>query len=173
MDPARTSELLYVALADEALAFLDVRDHDSFAHRELVEIIYRNWPAALDRYWLKGILPSHPSSEPTDAQRAIARRNGVGTFITIDGKVFGAMGGGYVTTGMSVQAVQWADRLVWYAGEWQRTLIADGENVIRAVNAQTKNVLTELQLSLVFENRTMFVVERQVSTKFDQFSINF
>jgi hypothetical protein len=122
---------------------------------------------------LNGISAPPPSAEPTDRDRERARHRGVGTFVTIDGKIYIPMGGGYSASGMSVQAVTWADRLLDYARRWQRALTADAAAVLVEMNAKTGRSLAELHLALEFEQRTMSVVERQVPAKFSQYSLKF
>lgn len=93
--PRSGHHLLALVEHDVAL-FIDALPHlkgAQYADLDLLKTVKRCWPGYLDRYEIKGVLPD---KNRTDAEHYELRRNGVGTFVYIDGKA-------YMGPGMGVQ----------------------------------------------------------------------
>ena len=100
---ARTSQLLFAVVFDNAIACIDVGDHGSMEDRSLIEAFVRSWPDAAERYRLKGLLPG--SSQLSAADIRHLRVGGVSSPLVVDGAVY--MPGG-ITTASTPMNVSWA-----------------------------------------------------------------
>lgn len=109
--PGRGSELLYVWTTDDALRFIDLRDHNAMADVDLLEIVLSDWPEQLEPYQLRGMRGSYDGSNPSAKELNEARRAGVQPLVTLsNGKLYAPRGGGLTTAGgSSGRAVSDAD----------------------------------------------------------------
>jgi DNA replication protein DnaC len=85
-------------------------------------------------------------------------------FGTKDGTIYGLLGGGYATSGVSLAAMVYADRVMnmaWNLEDWHKQHADDARDLIKAKLGQT---LDELQLELrIFEtDMEMQIVEKLV-----------
>ena len=52
----RTGPVLFALVTDDAFYLIDVKGHGSWANKDLVEIVHRNWPHLIARFKLNGVL---------------------------------------------------------------------------------------------------------------------
>lgn len=96
----RTDDLLFAAFTDEDAYLLGIYPHGSWALRELVEILVREWPDnSVVNASLSGVKPVRSISEEEHVQ---LRKGGVATLIEVDDKVV-MPGLGMTTAGTPVR----------------------------------------------------------------------
>lgn len=164
-------ELLFVALADTTMAFVDLRDHKAFEDPELLAVMQRNWPDALAQYRQAGV--GRLYTIPTKTDLARARHVGMNMMPVINGVVYGQMGWGQVTSGFPLDALMRADNLFTMAGRWMRWLEAEAEAIVRDINAARGTALRELHCCLAFDDRIMTVVETEAPVRIDNLKYRF
>ena len=103
---SRSNYLLFVFFTEKDAYFIQIYPHKEkyvFAKDEMMHIIDRNWSGLISRFSINGIL----SETITDKDRAMLRKCGISTFTDMgDGKIYGNIGGGYASNGISIEAVR-------------------------------------------------------------------
>ena len=85
-----------------------------------MHIIDRNWSNLISRFSINGIL----SEAITDKERAMLRKGGISTFTDMgNGKIYGNIGGGYASNGISIEAVCNADYWKTKMQNYQKIII--------------------------------------------------
>jgi hypothetical protein len=103
----RTGPLLFARFTVADAFFIAIGPHGAFADLQLVEILERNWPEQVPM--LPGIA-SRSGTNPTSAEIAQARRDGVVALVNIGGRVVFPMGGGVTTARVGADVVSMMDR---------------------------------------------------------------
>lgn len=152
---SRTPELLYARVSEDAIYFIQITDHMGFAEQELLEIIYRNWPALIDAE-----LPLLPAPEmPTAAETAQLRKAGIVTAIRLsNGKLYLPYKGGFTTSGTSVKVM---DRISQIR-RWIRAL-QQSTYAYLAPHRRLDPVASDFHLSV--EARGYFAVNSKTSVR--------
>lgn len=123
-------ELLYAWVLEAEFLMLDVRDHHSFADDALVAIMVANWPEKMARFRMASIRPS--PNPPTPGERKKARQRVTMFTQGPDGAMYMPPGGGCATSGISIVAVDRADRLCNRVDELEQWTRTAGEAQLRA-----------------------------------------
>jgi hypothetical protein len=144
----RTGPLLFARVTDEHFYMINVMKHQNWTNRNLIEILHANWPESIAGYRLQGI--KGPSYSEDDLKRF--RKGGVMTCIEVsDGTVYAPPGGGYASTGVSIEVVRQCHYLkneTLGLGQWVTqnadTLVADAR-----AQAQELKIGPQLRFRLV------------------------
>jgi hypothetical protein len=97
----RTGPLLFARVSDTYFYFIDVAHHGDWTRQRLVEIVHNNWPDSLSDHRIPGALGLE--YRPSDDDIRDLRRADVDIAIQVsDGMVYHSIGGGYNTSGLSV-----------------------------------------------------------------------
>jgi hypothetical protein len=105
-----TSDLLFVLVEDDAIYFIDVFNHKSFASEEPFRIAEKNWPSLFDRFVAVGLTDNGAS---TPEERATVRRNGGNVLMVgASGRLYWPPGGGIAASGIARGMVTSADRML-------------------------------------------------------------
>jgi hypothetical protein len=108
----RTGPLLFARVTDTHFYLIDVPHHGDWTQQRLVEIMHNNWPDSLSDHCIPGALGLE--YRPSDDDIRDLRRAGVDIAIQVsDGTVYHSMGGGYTTSGLSVD-VRTTCNSYWY-----------------------------------------------------------
>jgi hypothetical protein len=108
----RSGWLLFCINAGDEVGFIDIRDHnepDLFANLELIETIARSWPDLMERHRVKHVLPGR--GNPTAHETVQLRRAGVTTFVTLNGNIYAAPGGGVTSAATATRTSMIAIRM--------------------------------------------------------------
>jgi hypothetical protein len=104
--PDRTGDLVYAIVDWDDVFVVAIKGHSSFAERELLEIVYREWPQRLEGFRCKGVLGTEHGPRSDDDIR-ILRQAGISVLHDLgNGVVLFSPGGGYASDGTSTQAVR-------------------------------------------------------------------
>lgn len=108
----RTGPLLFARVTDTHFYLIDVLNHGDWTRQRLVEIVHNNWPDSLSNHKYPGALGLEYKPSDDDIRRL--RRAGVDIAIQVsDGTVYGSIGGGYTTSGLSADVVSTCNSY-WY-----------------------------------------------------------
>jgi hypothetical protein len=133
----RSGPLLFARITEDDVCFIDVRAHGAWTSLSLLQTVHANWPDSLERFRLRGVVGlAYPPGEgpPTDAQISQLRRANVNVLHELSpSQVYAPAGGGYATSGMSINVVRVNDALV-------RSL-RDTEDAVRQFEDQFRNQL--------------------------------
>lgn len=99
----RTGPVLFAYVTENELYAIDVMKHDDWARQRLLEITHRNWPQLIQHYRTPSGV--RLAMVPTDQDIKNLRRGHDQSATQIDGIAYYPLGGGYVTSGESLQVV--------------------------------------------------------------------
>ncbi|WP_147456097.1 hypothetical protein [Leptospira stimsonii] len=105
--------LLFIFFSPECAYLIDIRPHKEryvFAKKELIKILYSNWPEILEPYRLWGVGPD--SLNLNEENRQKFRNLGLNRMITIEDKVYVPIGGGISSNGTNIMDVFEVDRIL-------------------------------------------------------------
>ncbi|UPL51270.1 hypothetical protein [Hymenobacter sublimis] len=106
----RTEPVLFAWVANNAVYMLGLYPHGAWSQQEVLQVLYRNWPALLSPYTIKGASLTHVL---TDQEVAQARKAGVTVaFQVAEGVAVVPPGGGMPTSKHSFRAVRDNDKLL-------------------------------------------------------------
>ncbi|MCI0152322.1 hypothetical protein KNO81_41740, partial [Paraburkholderia sediminicola] len=98
----RAPFVLFAIFGADYAFFVDVRSHLEdflFAREELINTVARSWPAYVEPFELKGILP--PKASYSDEERDQLRKAGIEPMLMLDGKASFAPGQGVTSAATS------------------------------------------------------------------------
>ncbi|MHB1654649.1 MAG: hypothetical protein ACYCVD_19680 [Desulfitobacteriaceae bacterium] len=99
----RTGPVLFARFDDSNAYFINVMPHGTWSNQEMPKILHSNWPNSISHYRLKS---DGVEVNLTDAEINMARKGNVQTIIEVQhGVVYAPIGGGYTTSGISIDAV--------------------------------------------------------------------
>lgn len=121
------SWLLFCIFVGNTVGFIDIRQHEDeyvFSDQDLIKTVKESWPDYMERFRLKGILPSREGFSNVEISNL--RANGVCSPICIDDDVYMGPGMGVSTASTSTLVTTQADRVL----DWIDSLaaLADDEN---------------------------------------------
>jgi hypothetical protein len=122
---ARSDWLLFCLILRNEVGLIDVRPHgkaEAFSEPEIIRQMFKDWPAYMEQYELKGLLPSKHSLDAHTIQAL--RRGGVNGSLEYKGKVYMPPGGGVTAASTPTRLSLLCDRIVIYVRELAR-LAAD------------------------------------------------
>lgn len=100
----RSGPVLFAIFRPDDVFFIDIRDHEGWSDKSLLEIVNRNWPELIEPYRIKGI---KPEVSLTANEIISTRKAGINTIIELsDGKSLFLIGGGLTTAKTSLAAVE-------------------------------------------------------------------
>jgi hypothetical protein len=146
-----TNELLFAVACDDALYFIDVLDHGSFAEQRLFDIVVANWPDLFERYRVPTIVLGRDPTQRTSAEdRAVARRNGINAMtMGPDGCAYVSPGGGIATNRSSSWPREQADRILDAIEAEYGQCLAHAQEIAGKIFVATGRKLDVLDLKLI------------------------
>jgi hypothetical protein len=164
----RTRDLLFGIVTENQLLLIDVRDHKSFADKELLEIVHRNWREVLAPWRLDDW-----SVDPEDVNEdhAATRRSRFTVLTSLsDGTVYAPLGGGVMFDKHGTASIVKGEvnRLRQRAYDLQQGCVRNEGQFLALAAAQGKPVdRARFELRVVEEDGTLHLVpcEMNVGTK--------
>ncbi|TGK18855.1 hypothetical protein [Leptospira stimsonii] len=129
---SRGDYLLFVIFPPDEAGFLDIRRHDEkrlFEKKDYIQIIYNNWPKALDPFILKGFNQTY-TEEALEKSRRKFRKIGANLMVEINGKLFAPPGGGFNSGGGSANDIIIMDKYQEYLLSIQHIFNEDDNFII-------------------------------------------
>jgi len=144
---ARTGPLLF-ARFDEANAYLiNVMPHGSWTNKEMVKVIYRNWPTTIESFRVRGIVDITEDHNEDEIQAL--RRMGVTYLVKMDnGAILAPIGGGYMSTGLSTDVLRECDYNSKLIRQFEKSIKSGLERLIRYIKEQGLSLPKELEFKL-------------------------
>jgi hypothetical protein len=144
-----TKELLFVMVTDDALHFIDVGDHEDWADDHLFAIVETNWPELLADALLPGVSSDGSvGSVLTPEARLMLREKFTLATVGPSGRVYSAVGGGQVTTGLNFEVRRRADHVLRRLHELEQAHKSQGDEIAAKLAPRAGTALTELRLRL-------------------------
>lgn len=127
----RTEPVLFAVFRPNDVYFVDVRDHEGWSDKELLEIINRNWPELLSIYRMTDV---KPETTFTEEDITSLRKAGVNTFHELsDGNSYLSMGGGITTAGTSQEAVRTYIEIIRMLGDIEKQIRKNSKYLVTQV----------------------------------------
>ncbi|MHB2025136.1 MAG: hypothetical protein ACYCPQ_00650 [Elusimicrobiota bacterium] len=155
----RSNRLLFSRITDDRVYLIDVMQHGDWAKQKLVEIIHSNWPDSIERFRLKGI---HAQSL-SDEDIAKCRKAGVEPGVSAGGNMYFPFGGGYVSTGVSADAVMFHDAISKQLRRLEEHVKLSPELLIDAAKKQGIPLKSPLALRLLIGTGGEFLLRDEPS----------
>ncbi|MEJ3599189.1 hypothetical protein WFH67_01435 [Vibrio vulnificus] len=108
----RSDWLLFALVYRNSVFCIDVLPHsekDIFSRKQMLEVVYGNWPSLLEPYEMKGVVAGNNWS---DSEIAELRNAGISSSYLIGGKVFIPNGLGLTTAAVPVKNINMAQNVV-------------------------------------------------------------
>lgn len=170
----RTGPLLFVYFTERKAYFIDIMEHGDWAKKEIIEIIHKNWPEIIKSHKLKGI--EGMKYKPTEKNRKEFRNAGLSTFVELDdGTVYAPIGGGYSTTGLSIDVVRlcimYKNKLEQHEDYFKNNL----EEIVSTIKNHKGSLPDKLDFTLDIdrEKEVFYVVETNSKIKFNIGNLEF
>lgn len=157
----RTGPLLFARFDRSNAYLLGVFDHGHWSDQSLIQLIHDNWPDSIKNFRVQNIISGQ---QLTDENIATLRKKNINGQITVsDGTLYGAIGGGYVTSGKSLNVVMISDRFTLRLQEMQKA-VADNIDQIKASAIESKFSWPENPcFKLVIQDGNFYALETNTS----------
>jgi len=142
-----TEIVLFAFVRGDVVHCIGFFDHESWSKIEVLEILQRNWPQAVEHARVKGNVTGY---EVTDEGRAKLRAAGAQILNIVNGAVFAPVGGGYSVAGTSLQAHKQADRAILLVDEHEKRVRENIAAIVRAFETAGRTVGTPPTFHLGF-----------------------
>jgi hypothetical protein len=127
----RTGPVLFAIFRKDDVYFIDIRDHEGWSDKNLLEIVNRNWPELLSIYKMEGVKPE-TSFDENDITSL--RKSGVNTFHELsDGNSYLSMGGGITSAGTSMMAIRSYVKMVRMLNDIKTNIKANAKYLVSHV----------------------------------------
>ncbi len=158
---SRSNYLLFVFFTEKDAYFIQIYPHNEkfvFAKEEMMHIIDRNWSELISRFSINGIL----SETITDKDRAMLRKSGISTLTEVgNGKMYCSIGGGYASSGISLEAVRNADHWKNKMQNYQKIIIDNLAGFFDCIIKNNKPISTQLCFKMLsITDNSILVAER-------------
>jgi hypothetical protein len=161
----RTGPILFVRFLRDRALFVGVFEHKAtpapFCDIRVLETFWANWPEEMARYELRGIAPSRSagSGAHTDIDLERSRRGGIQGMVTIDGRVFGPMGGGISTAGSSIEVVTVMDRWRFIVADFETKVAESKAQIFETASAAGVELVRPVKMRMVIRSNGSAFVE--------------
>lgn len=143
-----TEVVLFAFVRGDVVHCIGFFDHESWSKIEVLEILQRNWPHAVEHARVKGVVGLE--YEVTDEDRAKLRAAGAVTLNVVNGVVYAPVGGGYSTAKTSMEAQKQADRAILSVDVYEKHVRENIAAIVRDFEAAGCNVGTPPTFRLGF-----------------------
>lgn len=162
------SWLLFCIFSGNAVGFIDIRRHGDdglFSDQDMIRIVKDSWPDFMERFKLKGILPSE--SHVTNSELNSLRKSGINCLTCIDGETYLGPGMGITSASTPLLVTKKANRIL----DWIDSLaiLAADENGQLQKEVKRLGVRKpEFELCLTPKGLAIFEAEANVAFTFSK-----
>jgi len=163
---ARTGPLLFARVTSDHFYVIAVMEHGSWSQKSLLEILHTNWPESLKDYRLRGIIGL--SQEPSEDDLQEFRKHGVMALVQLsDGTIYGPIGGGYATSGVSIEVVRQCDYFKHLTRQLEQWVTKNADRLVSVARDRGARIGPRLHFRLVeFSAKQASVLEENSRTVF-------
>jgi hypothetical protein len=140
--------LLYVAVDDEELYFVDIGTHSEFGHRRFFDIANRNWPHLYARDRLDMVVDIDGDAPEQRPRRQQGRGKLTQLIRGEDGCAY-LPGGGQMLSGLSAEVARRADMTCNAVVQFQQYVKDNADAIARTIEERRKLKLDVLKMRLV------------------------
>lgn len=162
----RTGPLLYVRFDDKKAYFINVFSHDDWANQDVIKIIHENWPESISKFILRGVT-SVEKNFSNEEYRSL-RNAGVSLLISIEpGVIYALLGGGYATSGTSLEVITTCDRIRKSLRESEKYVKENIKYLESLANEKGISLEEEINFGLIIkENNKIFAYDKKSDFEF-------
>lgn len=154
----RTGPPLFARVTDTHFYLIDILNHGDWAQQRLVEIMHNNWPDSLSDHRYPGGL--RPQFRPSDDDIRLLRRAGVDTAIQVsDGTVYGSIGGGYSTSGLSADVARTCNSYWYFFRECEAYVKQHIQELIEIARHHGVEIAAPFSFRLGLDNDNVYAIE--------------
>jgi hypothetical protein len=169
----RTRHVLFSRFDSDNAYFINVLAHGVWASQEFVSILHHNWPASISRFRLPNVIGLEiPLS---DSNMSELRRGNVVTPVEVEeGVVYGPIGGGFSSNGLSSDVVRQADYMKRRLRDFETAVISNVDEIRSAAREAGVSLPEPLLFKLHIEDNVAYAVESRgelcikIGTVFDE-----
>ncbi|WP_338834331.1 hypothetical protein MHLNE_06900 [Moorella humiferrea] len=155
----RTREVLFVRFDEENAYFINVMPHGTWSEQELVRVIHRNWPKSIKRFRLNGVIGTEFKLSNEDIEKL--RKAGVVTLVEVEkGVVYAPIGGGYATSGVSVEVVTTSDYFSNRVRQLEKYIIDNIDQIVIKMKSINMSVSENVEFVLLLERNEAVALEK-------------
>ena len=156
---ARTGPLLFARVEREHFYALAVMTHHSFAERELVNILHRDFPSTIEAHKIRHLDVPPPL---TNEEHKGLRTAGVMCAVTVDdGTGYMMIGGGCTSAGTGLSARRRAQDLVHFAARAERWLRDNHEELVERIEHAAFRPSAPVRFRLDSGDNGFWIVEEE------------
>ena len=159
----RSSHQAFCIFDEDVFAFIDILPHpeaEGYSDPHFMQIIADNWPHVLERFELKGILPSIPYTAHEIHQ---LRNVGINSALTINGRSYAPIGMGLTTAGTSLNQQKFHMRINAAIGDLVKSIELNPEFESHVI----KSGVTDPQYGLTVTDKGLRLYEAKSETVFN------
>jgi hypothetical protein len=136
----RTILLLFARFDRENAYFINVMNHGFWTEQKMIEVIDENWPDTISGYKLPDGID--PLLRPTNSQIKDLRNTQINLSIKVkSGRVYMSMGGGYTSSGPSIEAAMSRNKITSFARKTEKYIKEEVCREIKEGKIQPKEKL--------------------------------
>jgi len=165
-----TREVLFARVTSSAFYAIDVMGH-KWTEKRLLEILHANWPQTIARYKLRDISGTKHQVEADELSQF--RRAGVQAVLELaDGTVYAPIGGGYATSGRSVEVVRNCDYLKALLTDLEAQFIGRADVYATLAREKGAAIGSTLRLRLRIEGSKIFADDELSAARFELWDLS-
>lgn len=154
----RTGPVLFCRFDGANAYLINVFRHGSWAKQEMVGVLHRNWPDSIRQFRLNGVIGSARPVPDHDVQKL--RKGNVNSMVEIEeGVVYAPMGGGFSTSGISVDVVRHADYCIERLRSMQQSVIDNISEIAKEARKKGIALPDKPQFGLEVKDDEIYAVE--------------
>jgi len=155
----RTNLLLFARFDNKYAYFINVMPHGSWTKQQFIRILHDNWPESIEMYRLKNVIGLERKISD-DTYKSLRGAN-ISTLVEIgDGIVYGLIGGGYTTSGLSIEVLRASDYYTNLVHKLEKDLRNNKNNIIDSFIKENGIFKNELEFHLIMKNGEFLAIEK-------------
>ena len=165
----RTTELLFCYITQDCAYLIDIKDHKSFEDKELLQIIYDNWPQVISENKYHGT-----GDDLTQEEIKELRRKNINSIVALaDGTAYFPIKGGTTFQGYSVKERMMTDQLIEELKSKQKLILHNMDAINEKAMETGKSFSDKIDFRLFKDERGRLVirdVHSNITLFLDQFN---
>jgi len=160
-----TPYILLARVTNDEFYMIEVVEHELWHHQRYVEILHSNWPRSIELWKCGGILGL--SDPPNDEEINTLRRGRVNYMLqTEDGTIYFSIGGGYSSSGMSIEAARRCLAARKLLRKMENAVRKHSEKILRQELLDGRTTCSSFHFRLVLGNDGAYAVDEQAMMAF-------